>query len=135
MTQSFNIDARDPTPLYAQLGRAIRFAIATGRLVVGDQLPTVRQLAVELRINANTVAKVYAELERSGVVETRRGVGTFVRTLESARQSPRASMRRSAEREDRLRRLAERFLADAHALGFSPAEVSEFLAGLVNEGV
>jgi GntR family transcriptional regulator len=136
MSQSFNIDARDPTPLYAQLGRAIRFAVATGRLAVGDQLPTVRQLAVELRINANTVAKVYAELERTGVVETRRGVGTFVRTRdEPGPQTARAAARRDAEREDRLRRLAERFLADAHALGFPPAEVSELLAGIVNEGV
>ena len=65
-------------PLYAQLTRAIQFAIATERLKIGDQLPTVRQLAVELRVNANTVAKVYAELERAGVLETRRGVGTFV---------------------------------------------------------
>jgi len=48
-------------PLYAQLTRAIRFAIATGQLRVGEQLPTVRQLAVELRVNANTVARVYAE--------------------------------------------------------------------------
>src|ERR687886_2967169 len=79
MVEAFNIDARDPTPLYAQLERAIRFAIATGRLQVGDQLPTVRQMAVNLRINANTVAKVYTELERDGVLETRRGVGTFVR--------------------------------------------------------
>ena len=74
----FQIDANHPTPLYAQLERSIRFAIATGKLSLGDQLPTVRQLAVELRVNANTVARVYAELERSGVVETRRGVGTFV---------------------------------------------------------
>ena len=136
MSQSFNIDARDPTPLHAQLGRAVRFAIATGRLAVGDQLPTVRQLAVELRINANTVAKVYAELERAGVVETRRGVGTFVRTQgEPRRLTARAAARHDAEREHRLRRLAERFFADAHALGFSPAEVSELLAGIVNEGV
>ena len=74
----FQVDLKHPTPLYHQLDRSIRFAIATGRLGIGDQLPTVRQLAVDLRINANTVAKVYAELERSGVVETRRGVGTFV---------------------------------------------------------
>ena len=57
----FSIDPADPTPLYAQLERAIRVAIATGRLGVGDQLPTVRQLAVDLRVNANTVAKVYGE--------------------------------------------------------------------------
>ena len=74
----FEIDASDPLPIYAQLDRAIRMAIATGKLRRGDQLPTVRQLAVDLRINANTVAKVYAELERTGVVETHRGVGTFV---------------------------------------------------------
>ena len=56
----FAIDAFDPTPLYAQLERAIRVAIATGRLRPAERLPTVRQLAVDLRINANTVAKVYA---------------------------------------------------------------------------
>ena len=61
------IDARDKTPIYAQLERGLRAAIAAGRLSAGDQLPTVRQLAVELRINANTVARVYAELERAGV--------------------------------------------------------------------
>src|SRR5260370_7179349 len=67
-----------PMPLYAQLTRAIQFAIATGRLRPGEQLPTVRQLAVDLRVNANTVAKVYAALERTGVLETRRSVGTFL---------------------------------------------------------
>ena len=71
----FTIDEKDPTPLYAQLERAIRVAIATGRLNVGDKLPTVRQLAVDLKINANTVAKVYGELERSGVLETPAGGG------------------------------------------------------------
>ena len=72
------IDPKDPMPIYAQLERAIRLAIATGEVEVGDRLPTVRQLAVELKVNANTVAKVYGELERAGVLETRRGVGTFV---------------------------------------------------------
>ena len=129
MVEAFNIDARDPTPLYAQLERAIRFAIATGRLTVGDQLPTVRQLAVNLRINANTVAKVYAELERAGVVETRRGVGTFVR----APGVKFAAQRRTAAQEQRLRVLTERFLAEAVALGFSPAEVLETLRGRVKE--
>ena len=61
------IDARDKTPIYAQLERALRAAIAPGRLTIGDQLPTVRQLAVDLKVNANTVARVYAELERAGV--------------------------------------------------------------------
>src|SRR5438046_2920531 len=126
----FQVDANHPTPLYAQLERSIRFAIATGRLGIGDQLPTVRQLAVNLRINANTVAKVYAELERTGVLETRRGVGTFVRE-QSARP---AAARRTAGAEQRLRALGERFLADASALGFSPAEAVEHLRGRVREG-
>ncbi len=99
-------------PLYAQLTRAITFAIATGRLRVGEQLPTVRQLAVELRVNANTVAKVYAELERSGVLETRRGVGTFVSAQHLA-----ASHR--DDHETHLTELVNRFLEEASAMGFS----------------
>src|ERR671934_3009416 len=106
MGELFNINAADPTPLYAQLERAIRFAIATERLRIGEQLPTVRQLAVELRINANTVAKVYAELERAGIVETRRGVGTFVRARHF-------EAKRRGDRERELRALADRFLAEA----------------------
>src|SRR5213078_4133904 len=105
----FQVDANHPTPLYAQLERSIRFAIATGRLRVGDQLPTVRQLAVDLRVNANTVAKVYGELERAGVLETRRGVGTFV----AAGKVEAASL---VERERRLTALEDRFLAEAAAL-------------------
>ena len=103
-------------PLYAQLTRAIRFAIATGRLRVGEQLPTVRQLAVELRVNANTVAKVYAELERSGILETRRGVGTFV----SARQF---AVSHREEHEKHLDELVDRFLEEAGAMGFSIDDV------------
>src|SRR5438045_7678474 len=79
MSSPISIDANDRTPIYAQLERAIRVAIATGRLRSGDKLPTVRQLAVDLRINANTVAKVYGGMERAGVLEARRGVGTFIR--------------------------------------------------------
>lgn len=116
MVELFQLSASDPTPLYAQLERAIRFAIATERLRIGDQLPTVRQLAVGLRINANTVAKVYLELERAGVLETRRGVGTFVR----ARHFEAAGR---GDRERELRALVERFLTEAASLGFSLDEV------------
>src|SRR3954451_19314041 len=116
----FAIDPRDPTPLYAQLERAIRLAIATGRLGAGARLPTVRQLAVDLRVNANTVAKVYGELERAGVLETRRGVGTFVREAADGAQA-----RAGQERE--LAALAGRFLADAARLGFTADEAIGFL--------
>src|SRR5256714_7000191 len=97
----FQVDANQPTPLYAQLERSIKFAIATGKLRIGDQLPTVRQLAVDLKINANTVAKVYAELERTGVLETRRGVGTFVQ------QRPEDAVLSRRDRERHLRELAD----------------------------
>jgi GntR family transcriptional regulator len=83
-------------------------------------LPTVRQLAVDLRINANTVARVYTELERSGVVETRRGVGTFV----TARPNEAASRR---DRERHLRELADHFVAQSHERGFSLDDVIEHL--------
>jgi GntR family transcriptional regulator len=106
----FTIDPADRTPLHAQLERGIKAAIATGRLGVGDQLPTVRQLAVDL--NANTVAKVYAYLEREGLLETRRGVGTFV----AARtESPREESLRRGE----LSRVVARFLAELSDHGFS----------------
>ena len=111
-----SIDARDRTPIYAQLERALRAAIATGRLSVGDQLPTVRQLAVDLKVNANTVARVYADLERAGVIETRRGVGSFIATSPERARPPR-------EHDRRLRAFVTRVLADADASGFSLDEL------------
>jgi len=120
MSQPFNIDSSHPMPLYAQLERTIRFAIATGRLQAGEQLPTVRQLAVELCINANTVAKVYSELERAGLLETRRGVGTFVSNV-----SPEEDARENRERQ--LGTLVDRFVAEAGAHGFSVDDLIEHL--------
>jgi GntR family transcriptional regulator len=112
MAPLVSIDARDATPLYAQLERGLRAAIATGRLRPGDQLPTVRQLAVDLSVNANTVARVYAELERAGVLETKRGVGSFV-TATPAQAHPRR------DHDRRLRAFVTRVLADADAAGFT----------------
>src|SRR5205823_7622417 len=116
----FQVDLNHPTPLYHQLERSIRFAIATSKLRIGEQLPTVRQLAVELRINANTVAKVYAELERSGIVETRRGVGTFV-------CSRHVETKHGRRRENHLREFADRFIVEAGALGFSLDDLIDHL--------
>jgi GntR family transcriptional regulator len=121
----FAIDPGEPTPIYAQLQRAIRAAIASGRLKTGDRLPTVRQLAVDLKINANTVAKVYVELERAGVLATRRGLGTFVR--DHLPPTP-ATSRRDRERE--LRPLVERLIADASAIGIPFHEVLQYVKSL-----
>ena len=79
-------------------------------------MPTVRQLAVDLAVNANTVARVYAQLERDGILETRRGVGTFVRES----PSPQATR---AHRERELRELIRRFVGDAALLGFTLSEL------------
>jgi len=119
----FEVDSSSPNPIYAQLDRSIRAAIATGKLEPGAQLPTVRQLAVDLAVNANTVARVYAQLERDGILETRRGVGTFVRES----PSPQAAL---AHRERELRALIHRVVGDAALLGFT---LPELISQLRNE--
>ena len=117
------LDPRDPTPIYAQLDRALRAAIASGRLSIGDQLPTVRQLAVDLRVNANTIARVYLDLERAGVIETRRGVGSFIRASAAAARPAR-------EHQRRLRALATHVAADVAAHGFTIDELVQQLTNL-----
>jgi GntR family transcriptional regulator len=72
------IDPKAPTPPSEQIAEQIRFGVASGRLAPGDRLPSVRGLAVSARVNPNTVAKAYRELEREDTVETRRGAGVFV---------------------------------------------------------
>ena len=111
----FHVDPSDPTPVEAQLVRTVRSAVGAGLLEPGDALPTVRQLAVELRVNANAVERAYAELARTGVVEVRPGVGIFVRAASG-----------DVSREalyDELTALEDSFLREASALGFSLDEV------------
>ena len=122
-----SIDPRDRTPIYAQIEHGLRAAIATGRLQTGEQLPTVRQLAVELSVNANTVARVYAELERAGVLETRRGVGSFV-------AAGRTEARPASEKARKLRTFVTRVLADADRAGFTIDEVVDALSEHRTEG-
>ena len=111
-----SIDARDSTPIYAQIEHALRAAIAAGRLRPGEQLPTVRELAVELAVNANTVARVYSDLERAGVLETRRGIGSFV-------AATRDRARPAEQKARHLNAFVTRILADADRHGFTIDEV------------
>jgi GntR family transcriptional regulator len=127
VTAPISIDANDRTPIYAQLERGIRVALATGRMQPGEQLPTVRQLAVDLRVNANTVAKVYLTLEREGVLVTRRGVGTFIADV-----VPKSA--HAGQRERRLAAHIDRFLTDSAALGYSPREAVKELTRRLKEG-
>ena len=122
------IDAAHPTPIYAQVEQGIRAAITTGRLAPGDQLPTVRQLAIDLRVNANTVARVYVDLERAGVVETRRGVGTFV-----AARPQMAMASKRGHRDPALRALARRWFDEAAARGFTHDDVVRAVKALADE--
>jgi GntR family transcriptional regulator len=119
-----SVNPRDPTPLHAQLERTIRAAIASRRLRPGDQLPTVRQLAVALRINANTVAKVYTHLERDGALGTRRGVGTFVL------DAPQLANDHQEARDAELMAVATRAIADAAAHGFTVADLRKALLSI-----
>jgi GntR family transcriptional regulator len=123
----FQINPSDPTPLYAQLDRAIRLGISIGRLPPDTQLPTVRQLAVDLCINSNTVAKVYRDLERAGILETRRGIGTFIK-------APAPNAMAKSERDGLLVSLADRFMAEAAAIGFSADQLLAHLTNRLRKG-
>ena len=98
----FRVEASSPVPIYAQIVGQVRAAVAAGELVEGDSLPSVRQLAGELRVNPNTVAQAYRELEREGITYVQRGQGTFVAAMETGRrEAERAPQRQSRREEDR----------------------------------
>lgn len=111
----FRIDPTSRLPIYRQLGEQIREAVARGRLRPGEQLPSVRDLSRTLVVNPNTVARVYTELERDGVLHTRQGLGVFV-------AEPKADLTKRA-RKARLEELLDRLLTEAVYLGFSADEV------------
>jgi len=110
-----SIDAHSALPVYAQLRDQIIQAIGRGALRPNVQLPTVREIAIHLQINPNTVNRAYMELEREGVLITARGRGTFVGTG-ARRMEPEA-------RRARLRDVARRSLAEAAAAGFDAREL------------
>lgn len=113
------IDARSPIPLYVQIAERVRLAIATGALGSAAPLPSVRQLAAELRVNPATVAQAYRDLAAQGFVEIRHGAGTFVREL--------APGRRTRERALRAVALVRKLVADARRSGIALAELHDAL--------
>ncbi len=114
-----HLDPRSPVPLYAQIADRIRIAVATGELAAGVALPSVRQLATQLRVNPATVVQAYRELEEAGVAESRQGAGTFVRGLTESK--------RDVERLREARRLVRRLLQDASALGVTREDLEQAL--------
>src|SRR5579871_3248621 len=122
-TFRFALDLHTGVPVYRQLIDQVRTGIASGSLTAGDQLPTVRQLAVDLAINPNTVMRAYRELELGGLLETHQGTGTFI--------SDKKPEKKTAERERQLGQMANEFAARAGSAGFTLEEVIERLRELL----
>ena len=121
----FRLDLHSGVPVYRQLIDQVRGGIASGSLSVGDQLPTVRQLAVDLSINPNTVARAYRELELGGVLETHQGTGTFISTQEI--------LGADKERSRQLAQIVADSVARVGAIGFKVEDLIEKLRRLVVE--
>jgi GntR family transcriptional regulator len=115
----FRLDLHSGMPVYRQVIDQVRGGIASGALAAGDQLPTVRQLAVDLAINPNTVVRAYRELELGGLLETHQGTGTFI--------SAQKMKRTNAEREKQLAQIISDTVARAGAAGFTVDELIEEL--------
>ncbi len=120
------IDSRSPTPLYAQIATRLRVAIAAGELRAGDSLPSVRQLASQLRINPATVVQAYRDLEAERLVCTRHGSGTVVLDVPNER--------RESDRAAAAQRLVHDMLVDAGRLGISAGELRAAIDQELNGG-
>ena len=116
---AFRLDAHSGVPVYRQMIDQVQAAVATGALKVGDQLPTVRRVAVELTINPNTVARAYREMELRGILDTQHGTGTFV--------ADHAIEHTPAERDRKLKQLVTEFVARAGAQGLTAHDLQQAL--------
>ncbi len=119
------LDFRSHVPIYSQIVDQIEQMVATGKLQPDEQLPTVRQLAADLRVNFNTVARAYRMLDEAGVISTQQGRGTYVLELRSEENAK--TMRKSA-----LEGLVRSFVHEAHRLGFDIREVEREVASLLD---
>ena len=118
----FNLDPKTGIPFYRQILDQIKFGIASGSLNMGEQLPTVRALAVELKVNINTVAKAYKELEIKEILETQQGTGTFI--------SKNVFSISNSERKQKLQSITKEFATIAYSYGFN---IDEIIVELKNQ--
>jgi|SRR5664280_1939857 len=117
---NLEIDFRSGIPIYLQVAERIKERLAAGQLKPGDQLPTVRALAQELRVNFNTIARSYRIMDESGIISTQQGRGTYILEIPTAQVAE--SIRLNA-----LQELTRRYLADAERLGASPEELDDVM--------
>ena len=122
------IDFRAGSPIYIQIVEQIRQQVASGELKPDDQLPTVRQLASELRVNFNTIARAYRILDEAGLISTQQGRGTYI--LEGATPEVSRSIKVQS-----LQEMASAFLVEAKQLGFSLEEILQEITKANNENV
>ena len=113
-----HIEPESKVPIYIQVEGQIRSLIAAGQLAPGDQLPTIRELAADLRVNYNTIARIYLDLDRDGVISTQRGRGTFVAGVPDERAMSRM-------RQEKLQAIVRSALEEACTLGYAPGEIAE----------
>ena len=116
---TFALDLHSGVPVYRQIIDRVHSARASGQLRAGDRLPTVRQLAVDLSVNPNTVVRAYRELELTGILTTHQGTGTFVADRKIERTEP--------ERERKLDQLMAEFVARAGREGFTVGDLRQRL--------
>ena len=120
LIENIKLDFRSGTPIYTQIVEQVKQQVVSGEIKPGDQLPTVRALALELRVNFNTVARAYRLLDEAGIISTQQGRGTYILEVPPP------------ERTDNLRRqalvaLTRDYLSEAHRLGCSPDEINKVL--------
>lgn len=113
---NLTVDFRSAAPIYTQIVEQIQNLVLSGALKPGDQLPTVRRLATELRVNFNTVARAYRILDDLGLISTQQGRGTYI-------WQPPGPGDAQAHRRRALEEFTRHYLTDALAMGFSPDEV------------
>jgi GntR family transcriptional regulator len=121
------VDFRSSVPIYLQIARQIELLVSQGDLKIGDQLPTVRELATELRINFNTVTRAYRVLDEARLISTQRGRGTYI-WEEPTEESMKAMRQKTIEE------LAVQFLRETHKLGYSDGEAVEALQAVIRTG-
>jgi GntR family transcriptional regulator len=122
---SIALDHSSGIPVYRQIIRQIENAVISGRMTEGDRLPTIRALAVELKINPNTIAKAYSELEIRGILSTQVGSGTFI-------SNEKHNLKENV-RENKIKALLERFSREMTELGLSKNEIIEKLSDKLEE--